>query len=75
MKKFWFVMIDDTEGGCIQAEGTLPRVRHLELNTAEREAERLARANPGIRFIVLEAKCSVMKPDVQWETAEAELPF
>jgi hypothetical protein len=45
MEKFWMVLGDGR-----------PTFRHTYENSANQEAERLARANPGREFIVLEAK-------------------
>lgn len=44
-KKFWM----------ITGDGNQPRVRHTNKKLATNEAERLARANPGTKFYVLEA--------------------
>ncbi len=51
--QFW--MIHATGGGA-------PSVRHPSAAIAEREAERLARANPGQEFVVLEARQSFLLP-------------
>jgi len=51
-RKFWM----------ITGEGNLPRVRHETEEQAQREADRLARANPGKKFYVLEAIEEVEMP-------------
>lgn len=50
---FW--MIHATGGGA-------PAFRHFSRGAAEQEAERLARANPGQEFVLLEAKESFLLP-------------
>lgn len=55
-RKFWMVL----------GEGT-PTYRHPSQESAEREAERLARMVPGQSFVVLEAVSSVCKSDVDWK--------
>lgn len=52
-----------------------PTVRHKTEHTARVEAERLARANPGIRFYVLEAITVSVKTDVETTSLRDELPF
>lgn len=44
-QKFWM----------ITGDGNQPRVRHTNKKLATNEAERLARANPGTKFYLLEA--------------------
>ncbi len=51
-----------------------PTVRHESLAEATREAERLARANPGIDFYVLAAISRSRKVDVETEVLVAEWP-
>ena len=41
-------------------------VFHAVRETAQREAERLAKANPGKRFVVLSVNGSVVTNGVQW---------
>lgn len=42
-----------------------PTMRHPSSELAEREAERLARNNPGVTFCVLEAVLAVTKSDIK----------
>jgi hypothetical protein len=65
MEKFWLVW--STQGGA-------PTLKHMSHESACREAERLARNNPGKRFEVMERVSSVIKQDVQWE-GEQSIPF
>jgi hypothetical protein len=44
-KKFWM----------ITGSGNMPKIRHQSMQDAQDEAKRLARANPGIEFYLLEA--------------------
>lgn len=55
-QKFWMVL----------GLGT-PNYKHWSKDTAKVEAERLAMANPGCEFTVLEAMATVVKSDLQWE--------
>lgn len=58
--------------------GYAPRVRHLTEESARIEAERLARANVGHRFIVLKAvaQCRVRpQPEVIWSDGWQDVPF
>ena len=69
--EFWMVL---------NPEGYAPRVEHLTELSAREEAERLARANVGKRFIVLKsvATCRVRpRPDVEWNDGweNASTPF
>lgn len=58
-----------------------PTYRHDSIASATTEAERLARANPGVTFFVLAAVASVCKSDVVWtridqaETPDDVIPF
>lgn len=54
-KKFWMIY------GIGQRE---PTMRHESFDLAHYEAKRLARNNPGIEFVVLEAVAAVFKQDV-----------
>ena len=65
---FWFVLNPD---------GRAPRYRHTSEKSARDEAERLARNNPGVTFIVLKAVASVRSVDVQWTEydPDSDLPF
>lgn len=51
-----------------------PRVRHASFALASREAERLARSNPGIDFYVLAAVSRSRRVDVETEIITAEWP-
>lgn len=55
--KFWMVLGNG-----------VPTHRHQSRQSAETEAARLARANPGVAFTVLESLSTVMKTDVSWDT-------
>lgn len=44
-KKFWM----------ITGSGNMPKIRHADMQAAQAEATRLARANPGTEFFILEA--------------------
>lgn len=64
---FWFVWC---------AERDAPRHKHPSLQSAEREAERLARLNRGQRFYVLESVCAICVDDVQrTDLRPDEVPF
>lgn len=52
-----------------------PNVRHRNRDAATAEAKRLARANPGLDFIVLAALARVVKNDVVVEDFGMEIPF
>ena len=56
--KFWIVLADEN--------GT-PTFRHPSLQSAQNEAERLARNVTDREFTVLESLATVMKRDVVWE--------
>lgn len=58
MNKFWMVL---------NPSNRQPVVQHETKGAAEHEAERLARANPGQEFVVLEAMCVCKSQDVVWE--------
>lgn len=51
-KKFWMITGDRNS----------PKVRHTNRQEAVREAERLAKANPGTQFFVLEAVEMLTQP-------------
>jgi hypothetical protein len=51
-RKFWM----------ITGDGNSPRVRHSNRQDAVREAERLAKSNPGTEFFVLEAVEMLTQP-------------
>lgn len=70
LKPFWMVW---------NPNGHAPTFRHPSKESAEREAERLARANPDRTFVVLESVCarrvdSMICIDLR-PTAEDEIPF
>lgn len=52
-----------------------PTVRHKTPGSAQAEAERLARLNPGIKFFVLEPVSVSVKVDVETTSLRDELPF
>lgn len=52
---FWCVWCDG---------GGNPTVKHDDYQTARREAQRLARSNPGARFVVLAAAVAFEKRDL-----------
>jgi hypothetical protein len=67
MTKFWMVWREHGGG---------PTMPHTCRKDAEREAERLARKNPGENFIVLEAVAACSKNDIIWDTAFVDgMPF
>ena len=55
--------------------GGAPTVKHIDRETAYREARRLALANPGIRFIVLEPVVAVLKNDLITTTFKRQPPW
>lgn len=63
---------------CVWCEnGGSPTVKHREFSTAKAEAQRLARVNPGHRFVVLAATVAFQKSDLietRFED-EAGIPF
>lgn len=66
MDAFWLVWNE---------EGSAPRHKHETEEGARKEAERLARKQPGSRFHVLALVGSCVKDDVRWTDAEHPLPF
>ena len=65
MDKFWLVW---------REQGGAPKFKHHSHEAACCEAERLARANPGQRFYVMERVSSCIKADVVWD-GELVIPF
>lgn len=51
-----------------------PNYRHSSQSAAEKEAERLAKINPGEEFIILKALKKVVVQSVHWADLE-EIPF
>lgn len=64
--KFWMVWNERRD---------VPSHKHPSAEEARREAERLARTNPGQQFHVLELMATCSKNDIQWENAEEDQPF
>lgn len=53
-----------------------PRATHETFDQAKREAERLARNNPGIAFFVLQSIACAVKQDIEFRRMQFdELPF
>lgn len=65
-EKFWMVW---------NINGQAPTYMHPSEQNARLEAERLARANKGQRFVVLESKAMVFHNDVHWRECKERLPF
>jgi len=65
MEPFWVVRNE---------EAGPPRYKHNNPIDAKREADRLARANPGQRFTVLRSEGHAEQNDVAW-TEHDEIPF
>lgn len=63
---FWMVWNEARE---------VPRVKHPSYESAVREAERLARTNPGETFHVLIATDAFIKQDIKRTRLEAPMPF
>ena len=67
MKKFWMVYNPGNRG---------PTIEHGSLQFAEREAGRLAKENPGKKFVVLEAISVCKMHDVLWQILNYDdIPF
>jgi hypothetical protein len=60
----WYNDTDTNRGKfwMITGDGNQPKVRHPSRAIAVKEAERLAKANPGIKFYVLEAVDVIEQP-------------
>jgi hypothetical protein len=80
---FWLVWRDGGKHSSrARFETSIPEVRHAEIASANDEAERLARVNPGVRFYVVPARdyaVAAILP-VVWGSAtadevESEPPF
>jgi hypothetical protein len=58
MDKFWMVLADNS---------SMTNVRHAAFDLAQREAERLANNNPGVKFFVLGAEgFATKRKPVDW---------
>lgn len=56
--------------------GGAPTRKHTTFDEAQHEAERLARATPGVRFYVMTAEhYAVFTEPVTWVQLDAEVPF
>lgn len=70
MKQFWMVW---------NLNGNQPRYTHTSESLAENEAKRLARANPGERFVVLEAVSAHQVTDMHSislrDCGDSDIPF
>lgn len=66
MEKFWMVWRTDSSASTVQ---------HQSRQSAETEAERLAKANPEARFVVLESiKFCMIDNPIHWYNTD-EVPF
>jgi len=66
---FWFVWNEN---------GNAPRHKHISVESAATEAQRLARMNPGDAFIVLQSVCSFQVDNMQrvdLRPSNDEIPF
>lgn len=68
-------MADDTFWMVWNEGGSSPRVKHETKVFAIHEAERLARMNPGQRFVVMEAVAGRAVNDMQHIEYETQIPF
>lgn len=59
-KRFWMVL--GPQG--------MPVVRHCSEAQARKEAERLARANPGHEFVVLRSVSACVRSDIRWQECD-----
>lgn len=66
MDAFWLVWNE---------AGHAPTFKHETEHGARKEAERLARKQPGSRFHVLALIGSCVKDDVRWTAVEEQSPF
>lgn len=55
--------------------GGTPTCKHYDVTAAKQEAERLARANPGSRFFVLQALACCEHQAVVWHSISDGIPF
>lgn len=66
---FWLVWAED---------GTAPRFKHVNQSSAEVEAQRLARLNPGTSFFVLCPTMRITRQDTiieRFDTSDDGIPF
>jgi hypothetical protein len=71
MKRFWLIGNVDDKG----ILKSLPKQQFFAESDARVEAETLARAKHGERFVVLEAIDTVRRSDIAWEPCYDALPF
>lgn len=74
VSKFWMVLSDVPHPCVVPTPASPPTYRHSTEAIAKKEAARLANANPGIKFFVLEVVAACVKSDVQWMEVE-KMPF
>lgn len=77
MKRFWFVMVDESIANR-QCVGGIPTYRHPTHESARTEAARLANVNPGKRFLVLEVVAACEVNATRWIELESdgnEMPY
>lgn len=78
-QEIWNMALSDEEAPFWMVwnpQGHAPTYRHPSQEAAAKEAERLARLNPGHRFHVLEAKAMCTHSDVRWVKVDSDwVPF